>query len=143
MTTSKFFFKFLNSIILLSFLDIYFVSRIILTLKLNLLIKILVSFNRFIHADIGMNGRMSDGGVWSRSKFQEELNSDKLNLPSADPFPFHIVGDNAFPLSCKLMKPYAQISLENCVEKRIFNYRLHYLYLNSFISKKYSQKRQK
>lgn len=95
------------------------------SLYLILFIKIYNYYfsNRFIHADVGMNGRISDGGVWSRSKFQKSLNQGKLNLPPANPFPFHIVGDNAFPLSCKLMKPYPQTALENCIQNRVFNYR--------------------
>lgn len=79
---------------------------------------------RFIHADVGMNGRVSDGGVWSRISLKKKLFGNEIILPAPAPFNYPIVGDAAFPLSTKLMKPYSTNLMENNKERRIFNYRL-------------------
>ena len=84
---------------------------------------------RFIFIDIGCNGRISDGGVFSNSSLYDALDQDTLSLPEPTSLPgtdrmipFHIVADEAFPLKTYLMKPYAQRGLTT--EKRVFNYRL-------------------
>lgn len=56
---------------------------------------------RFIWAEAGIPGRFSDGGVYSNSDFKKNY-LDKLNLPS----PYFFIGDDAFPLSERLLKPY-------------------------------------
>lgn len=76
-----------------------------------------------MHADVGINGRMSDGGVWARSSFKRKLDAGLLNIPAPEAFPYHIVGDDAFPLSMTLMKPYPGKAIENNVDKRVFNLR--------------------
>lgn len=83
----------------------------------------------FLFADVGMNGRNSDGGNWSQSCLKRGLEENTLNLPNAtplpgrsNPVPFVCTGDDAFPLSVYMMKPYPQKNLT--LEKRIFNYRL-------------------
>ena len=82
-------------------------------------------------ADVGMNGRMSDGGNWSRNRFRKMLadNSNPLNIPQSRPLPgrsinvpYVAVGDDAFPLTTYLLKPFPMSSLTS--EQRIFNYRL-------------------
>ena len=40
----------------------------------------------------------------------------------ANKLPFHMIGDDAFPLSMQLIKPYPQRNLDRT--KRIFNYRI-------------------
>lgn len=82
-------------------------------------------------ADVGMNGRMSDGGNWSRNKFRSLMESPEnpLNIPEPRPLPgrtwpvpYVAVGDDAFALTTCLLKPYPESALTT--EKRIFNYRL-------------------
>ena len=82
-------------------------------------------------ADVGANGRASDGGVWQRSDLKSLLSSEAnpLNLPDARPLPgrvmpvpYVLTGDDAFALTDYLLKPYPQSKMT--VEERIFNYRL-------------------
>lgn len=86
---------------------------------------------KILAADVGMNGRMSDGGNWSRNKFRSLLEDPQnpLNIPEPRPLPgrtlpvpFVAVGDDAFSLTTYLLKPYPESSLKT--EQRIFNYRL-------------------
>ena len=67
----------------------------------------------FILAGVGMNGRNSDGGNWSQSPLKLALECNAINLPDVKPLPGrqHTVplvctGDDAFPLSSFMMKPY-------------------------------------
>ncbi|CAK1593490.1 unnamed protein product [Parnassius mnemosyne] len=83
----------------------------------------------FIMVDIGINGRISDGGVINRSIFYEKLNTGSLNIPrvarimnSETVLPYVFVGDDAFSLRPDLMKPYPGPYLSP--QQRIFNYRL-------------------
>lgn len=85
---------------------------------------------KFIYVDIGAAGRAGDAGVYGDSTLKKAVASNSLNLPSPTCLPgnsafkvnYHIVGDDAFPMSKNLMKPYPHRNLE--LEKRIFNYRL-------------------
>lgn len=84
---------------------------------------------KFLYADIGTNGRASDGGVWSKCKFKDAIKKEEMgippptNLPNSDiHVPYVIVGDDAFPLQTYLMKPYPGSDLP--FEKHIHNYRL-------------------
>ena len=83
----------------------------------------------FLFADVGMNSRISDGGNWFQIPLKLALESGSLNLPDPTPLPgrsasvpYVCTGDDAFPLSSFLMKPYPQKGLTK--EKRVFNYRL-------------------
>ena len=82
-------------------------------------------------ADVGANGRVSDGTVWQKCALKQALTADgnPLNLPQpkplpgrSKPVPFVLTGDDAFALTKYMMKPYPQSGLDT--EKRIFNYRL-------------------
>lgn len=83
---------------------------------------------RFIVVDIGSTGRLSDGGIFAQSKLGQRLHSNSLGIPQPDSIdgcdqnlPYVIVGDQAFPLSTNLMRPYPE---NGSTEKRkIFNYR--------------------
>ncbi|XP_065067641.1 uncharacterized protein LOC135693179 [Rhopilema esculentum] len=94
---------------------------------------------KFIYADVGCQGRISDGGVYRNSSFSEKLSAIELNLPPARPLPrsrnpawtpyeneedipFVFVADSAFSLSKHCMKPYAEKGCDD--KRRIFNYRL-------------------
>ncbi|KAI0221825.1 hypothetical protein LSAT2_026913 [Lamellibrachia satsuma] len=96
----------------------------------SVLLLALVDANyKFVYVDVGAPGRAGDAGVFAESSLKVALEKNTLNLPSAetiDGIPnkiqYHIVGDDAFPLSEKIMKPYPQRNLDK--SKRIFNYRL-------------------
>lgn len=96
----------------------------------SIVLLALVNCNlEFLYVDVGTNGRISDGGVWSKSSFKAALESGKLNIPkfgvlpkTSSMVPYVIVADDAFPLSNNIMKPYPGRSLTE--EKIIFNYRL-------------------
>ena len=85
---------------------------------------------RIIHADLRMNGRVSDSGNWSRNAFRKAIedSNNPLDIPPAKPLPVRsrpishiLVGDDAFGLISYLMKPYSQTGLTE--EKLIFDYR--------------------
>ncbi|KAM4016591.1 uncharacterized protein ACNLHF_002859 isoform 1-T3 [Anomaloglossus baeobatrachus] len=80
----------------------------------------------FIAVDVGMNGRVSDGGVLEHTGFGERLQNGELHLPpnsdTTANLNFVFVGDEAFPLHPNLMKPFPQKSLT--AERQRFNYRL-------------------
>ncbi|GBP12610.1 Protein ALP1-like [Eumeta japonica] len=85
---------------------------------------------RFILADFGTNGRVSDEGVLQNTKFFKKLQNKKFNIPdpeniesSSRCLPYVFVTDDAFPLRAVMLKPYRQAGLNNH-EKKIFNYRL-------------------
>lgn len=84
---------------------------------------------KFLYVDIGVNGRISDGGVFRESSLKKGIDRNLLdfpedcNLPGSEiKVPYVIVADDAFPLSKRLLKPYPFRGLS--IEKRIFNYRL-------------------
>ena len=85
----------------------------------------------FVFADVGMNGRMSDGGNWACNEFQAALADvdNPLSIPNpkqlpgrSKPIPYVCVRDDAFGLTSYMMKPYANTGLTE--QKRVFNYRL-------------------
>ena len=90
----------------------------------------------FIYADVGCQGRISDGGVLRNTDFFKALEKKKLNIPQPKELPnddvsyqdwrpvipYYFVGDDAFSLSENLMKPYPNRGQSE--EQRILNYRL-------------------
>ena len=83
----------------------------------------------FMAIDVGDYGRNSDAGVFANSEFGKAFNSEKINLPKASilpgthqEFPYFLVGDEAYPLQTKLMRPFPRRQLDD--KRRIFNYRL-------------------
>lgn len=84
---------------------------------------------RLIYADVGTNGRMSDGGVFKKCSIAKALEHGHLNLPPPRPLPYRdtpvpfvLVGDDAFAMKPYLLKPYSGKTLMG--QSRIFNYRL-------------------
>ena len=80
----------------------------------------------FLYFDVGIN---SDGGIWSSCPLKNALEKNALNIPEPRALPVRFsktpyvcTGDDAFPLSLYMMKPFPQINLTK--GKRIFNYRL-------------------
>lgn len=85
---------------------------------------------RFLLADFGTNGRISDGGVLQNTKFFEKLQNNSLKLPTSEPLknrcrclPYVFVADDAFPLRVDMLKPFRQADLDSR-DRKIFNYRL-------------------
>lgn len=80
----------------------------------------------FIYADVGKQGRLSDGGVLKYTSFYRGLTNGRLNLPTNEEneegLNFVFIGDEAFALHDNILKPYSQRHLN--YERRIFNYRI-------------------
>ena len=81
-----------------------------------------------IYADIGTNGRVSDGGVWNKCSLSNKIDTGELSLPvpshlplSEKVFPCVLLEDDAFALKPHMMKPYPQTGITQ--DKRIYNYR--------------------
>lgn len=84
---------------------------------------------KFIYIDVGAAGRAGDAGVFADSALNKALRtncrSPRCSCITRDinkDIISYIVGDDAFPLNTRLMKPYPYRNLEK--EKHIFNYRL-------------------
>ena len=86
---------------------------------------------KFLYADVGCNGRISDGGVFKACDLDEMLSAGQANIPppaclpnaaTNKPVSYHLVADDAFPLREDIMKPFSYKSME--ISERVFNYRL-------------------
>ncbi|KMQ86860.1 nuclease harbi1 [Lasius niger] len=65
---------------------------------------------RFI-IDVGSEGRRSDAGVFAASSIKARLETDSLNVPAPSTvgqsvLPYVFVGNEAYPLTVYLMRPY-------------------------------------
>ncbi|XP_037933215.1 protein ALP1-like [Teleopsis dalmanni] len=85
---------------------------------------------KFLYANVGCQGRISDGGVFNNSAFYKHFKNETLGLPkemtlpgSTNKVPFVFVADDAFPLKPNILKPYSGKHDKGSIE-RIFNYRL-------------------
>lgn len=74
-------------------------------------------------------GSISNGGVWANTEFASDLTAGNVSLPDPEPLPgtnipflFFFIGDEAFPLSTHMMRPYPRRELTD--DMKIFNYRL-------------------
>lgn len=84
----------------------------------------------FIYADVGCQGRISDGGVFKNTALYNKLESRELNIPRPEvlqvPYsmqvPYYVLGDKAFALSEYTMKPFDGNPVVRSPE-RVFNYR--------------------
>lgn len=86
---------------------------------------------RVIYADVGCQGRLNDGKVFSFTSFSNDLVTGNVSLPPHEPLPgrnynvpYVIVADDAFALSEHIMKPYKGQYPGSGNPIRIFNYRL-------------------
>lgn len=84
---------------------------------------------RFTKVNIGQCGSVGDAGLFNNCDIGKDMKAGKLSIPEPRqipgapmPLPYVMVGDEAFPLSENLMRPYPRVSLDT--ETRIFNYRL-------------------
>ena len=74
-----------------------------------------------LYADVGANGRCSDGGIWGNSTIAKLLDDGKLGVPKHQKIPASDRWDDAFGFKTYLMKPFPQRGLTD--EKRVYNYR--------------------
>lgn len=84
----------------------------------------------FIFADVGSQGRISDGGVFKNTQLFKKIKENSLELPPPKELPgrqmkvpYFFAADNAFSLEENIMKPYSGVHAKGSV-KRIYNYRL-------------------
>ncbi|XP_036320480.1 protein ALP1-like isoform X3 [Rhagoletis pomonella] len=84
---------------------------------------------KFLFVEVGAYGRESDGGVFARCKLSSALADNTIYFPprrplpnEADPMPFVIIADDAFPLKPYILKPFSY--REQVMSHKIFNYRL-------------------
>lgn len=81
----------------------------------------------FMYCDVGCQGRISDGGVFGNT-ILNSMNVRGIPRENALPgrsclTPYVFIGDNAFPMSENLMKPFLELGRKGS-KVRIFNYRL-------------------
>lgn len=88
---------------------------------------------RFISIDVGAKGAEGDANVFSRSELGRKIKEDSpsLNLPPDSLvgntiLPYYFIGDDAFPLMKRMLKPYSPSRRRSPLtpEEQIFNYRL-------------------
>lgn len=84
---------------------------------------------KFIYIDVGCNGRISDGGVFSNCSLYNGLTQNTICLPDPRPLPgrdmpvpYCFVADDAFAMKSYILKPYPY--RDQPAPNRIFNYRL-------------------
>lgn len=87
---------------------------------------------QFVCVDVGGFGRNSDGGIFANSAMGKGITKGLLNFPVDQPLPeaenlgsvpYIVVGDEAFPLHRRIMRPYpGKGGLSK--EQQVFNYRL-------------------
>lgn len=84
----------------------------------------------FIFADIGGQGRISDGGKFQNCLLWQKIDTNTLNLPPDVPLPgreqnipYVFLGDGAFALHRNVMKPFPG-NHDMGTNERTFNYKL-------------------
>jgi hypothetical protein len=85
---------------------------------------------RFVYIDVRAYGKNCDSSVFQRTNFYRMLTGGHLNVPqpahiqegSDVKLPFVLVGDQAFSMTYKALRPYKGHFLSDT--KNIFNYRL-------------------
>lgn len=85
---------------------------------------------RFTFADIGGQGRISDGGIFQNSLLWQKIDKNTINLPLDSPLPgrerdvpYVFLGDGAFALHKNVMKPFPG-NHDTGTKERTFNYKL-------------------
>ncbi|CAH1997034.1 unnamed protein product [Acanthoscelides obtectus] len=86
--------------------------------------------DKFTSIDIGSMGRFSDGNVFSNSGLGMKLSNGTLEIPPPKSLPgeefdipYVFVGDEAFPLTKNLMRPFPKRQVNNNYRNKVFNYR--------------------
>lgn len=93
-------------------------------------------------ADIGCQGRISDGGVIKNSSLWNKMKNNLLQLPMPTPLPnkntelpYVFLGDGAFALDKNLMKPYPGEHQEGTMERVLIrNFRRPVLLLKTHLA---------
>jgi len=83
----------------------------------SIVLLALVNANyEFLKVDVGLNGRISDGGVLGHSDFGKMMENQSLNIPEPQQvrrsnkiLPYVFVADDAFPMTQNLLKPYSRV----------------------------------
>lgn len=78
---------------------------------------------RFIYIDVGAYGTEGDANVFANSSFGKAIIADSLRFPpnmrvGNEDLPFFFIGDDAFPLQKRLIKPYT-FKRKKTYERRI------------------------
>ena len=77
----------------------------------------------FLYVCIGKPGSANDAQIWQESSLKQALDDGSLVFPKSDgQIAYHLVGDDIFPLTPTLMKPYAG-GRQLTTSEKIFNYR--------------------
>ena len=83
---------------------------------------------KFMWVDVGANGSCSDAGIFRETQLYRDLDAGIQGLPTTDPlpddntpFPYFILGDNAFALKSWMMTPFSHRNKTK--EEHIYNYR--------------------
>ena len=81
----------------------------------------------FLYVDFGSAGCVGDARVFSSSTLKSALDKSTFTIPSPcllreDMIHYHLIGDDAFPMTVTLLKPYPYKNMDR--EKRIVNYQL-------------------
>ncbi|KAL4718844.1 hypothetical protein ACJJTC_014074 [Scirpophaga incertulas] len=91
------------------------------------LLGLVVSNYCFLFADVGAQGRISDGGVLRQTILWKKIIDKSINFPPPCPlpdtdieFPYVILGDGAFALHTNILKPYPG-NHETGTPERVFN----------------------
>ena len=78
---------------------------------------------------MGAYGKQSDGGIFSKSNLYQRLMNHSYNMPDDNKLPqtdvklpYVILGDEAYPLTPWLMRPFPRRELSG--PQRVFNYHL-------------------
>lgn len=85
---------------------------------------------KFTYIDIGAYGSEGDASIFAESSLGSKIYGGSLNFPpshlvGSESLPYFFLGDDAFPLNERLMKPYTPPKGKQLTqEERIFNYRL-------------------
>lgn len=84
---------------------------------------------KFLTIEVGAYGKQSDGGIFQSSETYALLKNEKFNLPKTTSlpdsdiqFPFYLIGDEAYPLTHFLIRPFPRRQLTD--ENENFNRRL-------------------
>jgi len=97
----------------------------------SVVLMVVVDSNyRFVYTDVGAYGKDCDSSVFQRTNFYRMLTDGCLNVPQPALIqegsdvkpPFVLVGNQAFILTDKVLRPYEGHFLSDT--KKIFNYRL-------------------
>lgn len=86
-----------------------------LTIKASIVLMSVCDYRyRFTLVDVGVNGHSVDDGVLSCSKLGQTLGEGSMGIPGSSKIknsdtvlPYIILGDQAFPLTDYLLRPYS------------------------------------